>query len=1042
QKQITFITVAAESHDDLMRLIAKYRDRDRSTRTFELAWSHAQLEYRYLGIQADAAFRFSELASHLLYPNIRLRAPVERLRRNMLGQSRLWAHGISGDLPLAAVSVNDSQGLGLVRELLVAHTYWRLHGLKADLVILNREPASYDQPLHQQLLRLVEAHSLHTGVDQPGGVFLRKSDHISEEDLNLILTVAQATLGTLRGQLSKQLSSPPEGGSLPPQLQVRKFEEQPSAELPFLELPYFNGLGGFTVDGREYAIYLGPGEFTPLPWINVMANRVFGALVSESGSGCCWYGNSYSNRLTPWNNDPISDAPSEAIYIRDEDSGIFWTPTPMPVRELDAYRARHGQGYTEFEHNSHALEQTVLTFVPLQAGDSDPIRIQRLRIKNTSSRRRRLSFTSYSELVLGTDREATQMHVRCNWDQNAKALFAHNAYHPDYGSRVAFAAMSPEAISYTSDRTEFLGRNGSAVRPAALRRASLSSRSGVGLDPCGALQTKFELRPGEEKTLIFMLGQTDDVGQARELIARYSDPANVEIAIAQTRQWWDDLLNTIQVKTPILSVDFLMNRWLLYQALSCRIWGRTALYQSSGAYGFRDQLQDALALVYSAPDIARDMILHAASRQFVEGDVQHWWHLPSGEGLRSRCSDDLLWLPYVVCHYVEKTGDVDILEASTPFLQGPALKETEAEVYFQPVVSIEHATVFEHCRRAIEKSTTHGPHGLPLIGSGDWNDGLSSVGVEGKGESVWLAWFLVDVWKKFAELCESRGEQRLAGKYREEAYRMSASVERTSWDGEWYRRGYFDDGTPLGSKDNKEACIDSLPQSWAVISGAGDPDRARRAMRSVNDHLIRRKEQMVLLLTPPFDQSRPHPGYIMGYPPGVRENGGQYTHASVWVAMAYARMGAGERAVEVLQMLNPVEHARTPNDYAIYRTEPYAVAADVYSIQSQSGRGGWTWYTGSAGWMYRVWLEEVLGFKLRGDRLSIEPAIPGNWPGYTITFRYGQTEYRIEVENGGRPSEQEIRLKDDHQNHTIHVTVGREDSQNVVDTSDTPSIVV
>ena len=1042
QKQITFITVAAESHDDLMRLIAKYRDRDRSTRTFELAWSHAQLEYRYLGIQADAAFRFSELASHLLYPNIRLRAPVERLRRNMLGQSRLWAHGISGDLPLAAVSVNDSQGLGLVRELLVAHTYWRLHGLKADLVILNREPASYDQPLHQQLLRLVEAHSLHTGVDQPGGVFLRKSDHISEEDLNLILTVAQATLGTLRGQLSKQLSSPPEGGSLPPQLQVRKFEEQPSAELPFLELPYFNGLGGFTVDGREYAIYLGPGEFTPLPWINVMANRVFGALVSESGSGCCWYGNSHSNRLTPWNNDPISDAPSEAIYIRDEDSGIFWTPTPMPVRELDAYRARHGQGYTEFEHNSHALEQTVLTFVPLQAGDSDPIRIQRLRIKNTSSRRRRLSFTSYSELVLGTDREATQMHVRCNWDQNAKALFAHNAYHPDYGSRVAFAAMSPEAISYTSDRTEFLGRNGSAVRPAALRRASLSNRSGVGLDPCGALQTKFELRPGEEKTLIFMLGQTDDVGQARELIARYSDPANVEIAIAQTRQWWDDLLNTIQVKTPILSVDFLMNRWLLYQALSCRIWGRTALSQSSGAYGFRDQLQDALALVYSAPDIARDMILHAASRQFVEGDVQHWWHLPSGEGLRSRCSDDLLWLPYVVCHYVEKTGDVDILEASTPFLQGPALKETEAEAYFQPVVSIEDATVFEHCRRAIEKSTTHGPHGLPLIGSGDWNDGLSSVGVEGKGESVWLAWFLVDVWKKFAELCESRGEQRLAREYREEAYRMSASVERTSWDGEWYRRGYFDDGTPLGSKDNKEACIDSLPQSWAVISGAGDPDRARRAMRSVNDHLIRRKEQMVLLLTPPFDQSRPHPGYIMGYPPGVRENGGQYTHASVWVAMAYARMGAGERAVEVLQMLNPVEHARTPNDYAIYRTEPYAVAADVYSIQSQSGRGGWTWYTGSAGWMYRVWLEEVLGFKLRGDRLSIEPAIPGNWPGYTITFRYGQTEYRIEVENGGRPSEQEIRLKDDHQNHTIHVTVGREDSQNVVDTSDTPSIVV
>ena len=1023
QKQITFITVAGESRDDVMRLIAKYRDPDRCARTFELAWSHAQLEYRYLGIQADAAFRFSELASHLLYPNIRLRAPVERLRRNLLGQPRLWAYGISGDLPLAAVTVADSQGLGLVRELLVAHTYWRLHGLKADLVILNQESASYDQPLHQQLLRLVEAHSLHTGVDQPGGVFLRKTDHISAEDLNLILTVAQATLGTARGQLSKQLSSPPEGVTLPPQLQIRKVEEQPSAPLPFLELPYFNGLGGFTVDGREYAIYLAPGEVTPQPWINVMANPVFGAVVSESGSGCCWYGNSHSNRLTPWNNDPISDGSTEAIYIRDEDSGIFWTPTPTPVRELDAYRARHGQGYTEFEHNSHALEQTLLTFVPLQAGHSDPIRIQRLRIKNRSSLRRRLSVTSYSELVLGTDHEASQMHITCNWDKNAKALFARNPYNPDYGDKIAFAAMSPEAISYTTDRTEFLGRNGSVASPAALRRASLSNRSGTGCDPCGALQVKFELRPGEEKTVILVLGQTESVVQARELVARYADPEIVELAFAATRQWWDDLLNTIQVRTPILSVDFLMNRWLPYQALSCRIWGRTALYQSSGAYGFRDQLQDVLAFVYSAPDIARQIILQAASRQFVEGDVQHWWHLPSGAGLRSRCSDDLLWLPYVVCQYVERTGDIDILEASIPFLQGPELKDDEHEAYFQPSISIEHATVFEHCRRAIEKGTTHGPHGLPLIGTGDWNDGMSRVGDQGKGESVWLAWFLVDVCKKFAEVCDRRGAHQLAVEYRDRAASVAAAVERTSWDGEWYRRGYFDDGTPLGSRDNKEASIDSLPQSWSVISGAGNTERAAQAMRSVNEHLIRRKERMVLLFTPPFDQSSPHPGYIMGYPPGVRENGGQYTHASVWVAMAFARMGAGGRAVEVLQMLNPVERARTPKDYALYRTEPYAVAADVYSLESQPGRGGWTWYTGSAGWMYRVWLEEVLGFKLRGDRLSIEPAIPANWPGYTIMFRYGRTQYRIEVENGGQEPREEIRLEDDQQDHTIHISV-------------------
>jgi cellobiose phosphorylase len=1042
QAQITLVTVAAGSREDLMRLIVKYRDADVCSRAFQLAWSHAQLEYRYLGIESDAAMRFAELASHLLYPNIRLRAPAERLRRNVQTQSKLWAHGISGDLPLVTVWVADSQGLTLVRDLLVAHTYWRLRGFKADLVILNREPASYEQPLHQQLLRLVEAHSLHTGVQQPGGVFLLKVDQISEVDLNLILTVAQATMGAAPGTLSKQLSSPPEGISLPPPLQIKRREEQPSRSLPFLELPYFNGVGGFTADGREYAIYLGPNVFTPSPWINVMANPVFGALVSEAGSGCCWYGNSQSNRLTPWNNDPVSDPSTEAIYIRDEDSGVFWTATPLPVRELDAYRARHGQGYTEFEHNSHALEQTLMTFVPVHAKRADPVRIQRLRVKNRASQRRRLSVTSYSEFVLGTDRETTQMHISSSWDESAKALFMHNPYHLDYGGRVAFAAMTPEPSSYSGDRTVFLGRNGSLEAPAALRRESLAKRTGPGLDPCGALQTKFDLGPGEEKTVIYVLGQADDAEHARRLIAQYRDAENVERSLEETRAWWDNLLTTIQVKTPILSVDFMLNRWLLYQSLSCRIWGRSALYQSSGAYGFRDQLQDALALVYSAPDITREMILRSASRQFVEGDVQHWWHPPSGKGIRSRCSDDLLWLPFAVCQYMNVTGDAGILDAATTFLEGPQLREEEREVYFQPSVSIDQATIFEHCRRAIEKGTTSGPHGLPLIGTGDWNDGMSSVGEEGKGESVWLAWFLVDVLKKFAEVCAGRGEQELASRYRDRAERLSVTVERTGWDGEWYLRAFFDDGTPLGSRQNEEARIDSLSQSWSVISGAGNPDRAVVAMRSVEEQLIREKEKLVLLYTPPFDKSSPHPGYIMGYPPGVRENGGQYTHAALWVAMAYARMRDGDRAVKVLQMLNPIERSRTPEDYAAYRTEPYVVAADVYSLQSQTGRGGWTWYTGSAGWMYRVWLEEILGFKLRAGRLSIEPVLPENWPGYVLTFRYGRTEYRITVENGGERSKQEIQLVDDGESHAIHIYAGAPASRTLVEAADRPTTAV
>jgi cyclic beta-1,2-glucan synthetase len=1024
QAQITLVTVAAASREELMRLIVKYSDPDVCSRTFELAWSHAQLEYRYLGIQGDEAMRFAELASHLLYPNNRLRAPAERLRRNAQTQSRLWAHGISGDLPIAAVWVHDSQGLPLVRELLVAHTYWRLRGFKADLVILNREPASYDQPLHQQLLRLVESHSLHTGVQQPGGTFILKTNQISEEDLNLILSVAKANLGAVRGPLSKQLSGPPERVSLPLPLQVKRREEQPSVALPFLELPYFNGVGGFTADGREYAIYLGPNASTPLPWINVMANPVFGAIVSEAGSGCCWYGNSQSNRLTPWSNDPVSDPSTEALYIRDEDAGVYWTPTPLPVREMDAYRARHGQGYTEFEHNSHGLEQTLLTFVPVHAERADPVRIQRLRIRNSSSQRRRLSVTSYAELVLGTDREATQMHIVTSWDEKTRALFSSNSYHLDYGHRVTFASMSPAPSSYSGDRTAFLGRNGSPEAPAAMGRESLAGLSGPGLDPCAALQTKFELGPGEETSVICALGQADDAEHARRLIAQYRDAESVERSLNETRTWWENLLTTIQVKTPVLSVDLMMNRWLLYQSLSCRIWGRSALYQSSGAYGYRDQLQDALALVYSAAPIARGLILRAASRQFSEGDVQHWWHPTSGAGVRTRCSDDLLWLPFAVCQYADVTGDAGIFDATAAFLDGPPLKDEEREVYSQPAVSLEEATIFEHCRRAIEKATTTGPHGLPLIGTCDWNDGMSSVGDEGKGESVWLAWFLVDVLKKFADVCARRGEQDLGARYRDRASRLSATVELAAWDGEWYLRAFFDDGTPLGSRKSEEARIDSIAQSWSVLSGAGRPDRAAAAMRSVEEQLIRDEDKLVLLYTPPFDTSSPNPGYIMGYPPGVRENGGQYTHAALWVAMAFARMSDGERAVKVLQMLNPIEHARTPADCATYRTEPYVVAADVYSLEGQAGRGGWTWYTGSAGWMYRVWLEEVLGFKLRGNRLTIEPVIPDDWPGFVLTFRYGRTEYRIEVENGGERTDQQFELVDDGENRTLHVSLG------------------
>jgi cyclic beta-1,2-glucan synthetase len=778
----------------------------------------------------------------------------------------------------------------------------------------------------------------------------------------------------------------------------RTVKEEPSAPLPFLELPYFNGRGGFTPDGREYAVYLGPGGTTPAPWVNVMANPQFGALVSESGSGFAWYGNSQRNRLTEWSNDPVCDPPAEAIYLRDLESGAVWTPTALPIREQDAYRARHGAGYTVFEHNSHAIEQELITFVPLDESGGDPLRVQRLRLRNDSTRARRLSVTFYLEWALGEDRERSQQHVVSQWDEEVRALLAYNRYHPEYAGRVAFATLNPLPGEFTADRQEFLGRNQSPAAPAAMKRAHLLGRSGAGLDPCAALQVELAIPPGQTREVICLLGQADSAEEATRLIARYRREGEVEDALGRTREAWDHLLGGVQVEVPDLALNFLLNRWLPYQNLSSRVWGRTGVYQPGGAFGFRDQLQDVLALVYSAPGLARQHILTAAARQFVEGDVQHWWHPPGGAGVRTRISDDMLWLPYAVADYVRVTGDVGLLDVQVPFLLSPPLGE-ELEAFQTPQPSVETASVFEHCRRAIGRGLTAGPHGLPLMGTGDWNDGMNRVGVEGRGESVWLGWFLVEVLGDFADVAETIGRAEDAAAWRAARLRLTEALEREAWDGAWYRRAYFDDGTALGSASGEDARIDSLPQSWAVLSGAADSARARQALESASEHLVREDQNLILLLTPPFDRTAQDPGYIRGYPPGVRENGGQYTHAAVWQAIAWARLGEGDRAVRLLRMLSPVEHTRDPQAVERYRVEPYAVASDVYALPGREGQGGWTWYTGSAAWLYRAWIEEILGLKVRGDRLGMDPVLPADWRGFRLRYRHGQAVYEITVEN-------------------------------------------
>jgi cyclic beta-1,2-glucan synthetase len=770
----------------------------------------------------------------------------------------------------------------------------------------------------------------------------------------------------------------------------------PQVALPRPVLEFFNGLGGFADNGREYVATLDHGQWTPAPWINVVCNPSFGFQASVEGSGYTWALNSQQNQITPWSNDPVSDAPGEVLYVRDEDSGQIWGPTALPIREEDSsYVVRHGQGYSRSEHFSHGISLELLQYVPVD----DPIKISRLKIANHSGRSRRLSVTAYVEWALGSSRSASAPFVVTKIDAETGAMFSQNPWSIEFGRRIAFADLAGRQVSWTGDRTEFLGRNGTLDQPAALVRPSpLSNRVGAGIDPCGALQTRLELEANNEVEVVFFLGQAATEPEAQSLLGKYR-AADLEAVLSAVGRLWDDTLGSVQVTTPDRSMDILLNRWLLYQTLACRVWARSAFYQASGAFGFRDQLQDVMALTVSKPEVTREHLLRAAARQFVEGDVQHWWLPVSGRGIRTRVSDDRIWLSYVVAHYVEVTGDSQVLEEMVPFLEGHTLRDGEHESYFRPEVSDRHNTLFEHCARGLDQSLAVGSHGLPLIGTGDWNDGLSRVGERGIGESIWLGWFLHAALTAFARLADGRDEQERAANWRRHTAALAEALERDGWDGDWYRRAYYDDGTPLGSASSSECRIDSIAQSWSVMSRAANPTRSARAMAAVEKYLVHRDDGLVLLFTPPFDQTPLDPGYIKAYPPGIRENGGQYTHGAIWSVIAFAMLGEGDKAGELFSLLNPVNHASTPDGLRRYKVEPYVACADLYSVPPHVGRGGWTWYTGSAGWMYRAGLESILGFRLQGAELLLDPCIPSAWPNFGILFRYRSTRYDIRVEN-------------------------------------------
>jgi len=1037
EKSVTVIIVTGmtENRDACMDLVGKYQDRHLADRVFDLAWTHSQVLLRQINATEADAQLYGRLAASVIYANSSLRASPGALIKNSRGQSGLWGYSISGDHPIVLLQIEDPANINLVRQLVQAHAYWRLKGLVVDLVIWNEDHAGYRQLLHEQIMGLIAAGTEANVTDRPGGIFVRPSDQISKEDRILFQAVARVIITDHKGTLTDQIRTrPPIDGSFPAPMPIRTAigENPVIGAKPRQDLMFGNGLGGFTPDGREYVISTAHGQVTPAPWVNVLANPFFGTVVSENGLAYTWSENAHEFRITPWYNDPVSDASGEAFYIRDEERGHFWSPMPLPCRGATPYVTRHGFGYSVFEHTERGISTEVWVYVALDAA----IKFTVLKVRNLSGRSRRLSATGYAEWVLGDLRHKSVMHVITEINPLTGALFARNPYNTEFVNRTAFFNADDVTRTLSGDRTEFLGRNGTLANPSAMSRSRLSGKVGAAFDPCGAIQVAFDLDVDEEHEIVFTMGAGKDTDDAESLVHRFQGAGAAREALEKIWQYWNHTLGAVRVETPDPATNILANGWLLYQTLTCRLWGRSGYYQSGGAFGFRDQLQDVMALIHSEPRLVREHILLAAGRQFPEGDAQHWWHPPSGRGVRTHCSDDFLWLPLATCHYVMTTGDTGVLDELIRFIKGHPVNADEDSYYDLPGWSEEKTSLYDHCVRAIVIGLRFGNHGLPLMGSGDWNDSMNLVGKDGKGESVWLAFFLFNVLKNFIEVARRHGDLAFAERCETEAGKLHRNIEANGWDGQWYLRAFFDDGTPLGSANNSECRIDSIVQSWSVLSGAGSTPRSRMAMDAVDKHLVRRDHALIQLLDPPFDKSDLNPGYIKGYVPGVRENGGQYTHGAIWAAMAFAAMGDGKRAWELLAMINPVNHGGSPEGIETYKVEPYVVAADVYAVAPHTGRGGWTWYTGSAAWMYRLIVESLLGLRLEVDKLHVEPCLPADWEGFTVYYRYRETTYHIKVVQGhagedkGRMTVdgmlqpgQAIPLLDDHREHFVEAFI-------------------
>ncbi|TAL82884.1 MAG: glycosyl transferase family 36 [Rhodanobacter sp.] len=997
-------TCVADSRDGALALSAQFDKPHAAELLFADAAAHAENLIHRLELSAARLACLTPWLDALLSSDLAQRAAPDALARGRGGSPTLWPAGISGDRPIILLRLRSKSGLPRLQELLLAQRCWREQGLAVDVVLLNTAGDVAADDLQHAVDPLLSAHKdqLKAGDHGPlAELFSLRNDAIGDELRDGLQCVARVVLDEVEHSHAGDFARP--AAERPAAIRAGTAAASASMGTATV-LEFANGLGGFDEAGRVYRIELDDDRHTPAPWVNVIANPVFGFVVSAEGGGYAWSQNSQQNPLTPWPNDPVSDTPHDVIYLRDHDNGALWSATALPIRVADAhYAITHGKGWSRFENDAHGIALELTQCVP----PTDTIKLSRLRLRNGSAHTRRLSITGYVEWALGPNGSTPAPFVVTARDASTGALLARNRWRADFGERVAFFDAAGQQHAISGDRTELLGPLGSVKSPMALQHdAPLSGRIGAGLDPCGALQTSIELPPQTQIELVFLLGDAADEDAARALIGKYRTTGFDQV-LADLDAQWRGTLDTVQVHTPHRAMDILLNDWLLYQVTACRLWARTAYYQASGAYGFRDQLQDVMALCASRPELTREHLLRAAGRQFAEGDVQHWWLPPNGQGIRTRISDDRIWLAHVAMHYVEVSGDRAVLDEQVPFLTGQVLADDASDAFFQPQTSDQQVSLYEHCARAIDSSLAVGAHALPLIGTGDWNDGMNAVGAKGRGESTWLGWLLLTAIDAMTPLAEQRAEAERAVRWRTHADALRQALEQ-AWDGEWYRRGYYDDGTPLGSRDSTQCRIDTIAQSWSVIAGATDRAHSARAMEAVDRLLVDHDHGIARLFTPPFDQDgRNNPGYIKGYPPGVRENGGQYTHGAIWSIFAWAGLGEGDRAAGLFDLLNPIKHSDHPAAVQRYMVEPYVVSADVYSVAPHVGRGGWTWYTGSAAWLYRAGLESILGFQLRGDRLRIDPCIPRDWPGFELNYRYRGTHarittYAIEVANPER----------------------------------------